>query len=104
MSVLTPFLVAGALLLFGLNVLVSFFPRKEKINVSFIPPSPLPSSFPDGVSGNEGPFRAINTKLKQLFSRLEELEWRVQGLERGSKAETKVAVSVPVRRKRKRSR
>lgn len=100
MSTLTIALVVGVLLLVGLNVLASILPRKQKVQVTFIPPSAVPVNNPELPVRNEGALAAINTKIAQLFSRVEDLELRMQSMESPAVSEEWIE-TVPVRKRKK---
>jgi hypothetical protein len=100
MDTLTLFLVSGVVILIGLNILVSFLPRKQKVQVTFIPPSSNPVSTNEMVPRNDGALAAINTKISQLFSRVEELELRMQNIESPSPIESEWIETVPLRKRK----
>ena len=100
MSTLTIMLVIGVILLIGLNALASLLPRKPKVQVTFIPPSAIPVNNPELPARNEGALAAINTKIAQLFSRVEELELRMQSMESPSVSEEWIE-TVPTRKRKK---
>ncbi len=100
MSTLTIILTVGVVLLVGLNLLASILPRKQKVQVTFIPPSAVPVNSPEMPARNEGALAAINTKIAQLFSRVEELELRMQSMESPSMNESEWIETVPVRKRK----
>jgi hypothetical protein len=100
MSPLTILLVIGVIILVGLNVLASLFPRKQKVQVTFIPPSSVPVNTLESSSRNESALAAINVKIAQLFSRVEDLELRMQNVESPSANESEWIETVPVRKRK----
>lgn len=100
MSTLTIVLAVGVVILIGLNVLASLLPRRQKVQVTFIPPSAVPMNTPEMPARNEGAIAAINMKIAQLFSRVEELEIRMQSMESPSVSEEWIE-TVPARKRKK---
>ncbi|MFH0970835.1 MAG: hypothetical protein V1776_05265 [Candidatus Diapherotrites archaeon] len=101
-------LAVVAIFLLLLNALVHFFPKKKnQVRVAFIPPTispPLPSipNENDSIfSSRETPITPIQVKITQLFSRLEDVEKRVQELERSFHSNKNWLESIPVRNARK---
>ena len=82
-------LIGIVVLLLVLNFLVSLFPKRNvQVKVAFIPPS-NPTSYSDDLTPSMGlagqlsaHIHATNTKITQLFSRMEEVETRIVELER----------------------
>ena len=104
----TVWLVAAALALFLANLIVSRWPPKKSVNgvtVAFIPP--LAQGNVSSDPKLDAHARASNTKIAQLFGRIENLEKRVQALELSFPRKTpgeskeKWLETVPLRKPRK---
>jgi hypothetical protein len=102
MNPLTLYLVAGIAILLFANAILSFLPKKKRVQVAFIPPSPAPLISEDFSARFDSHAQSVSQKINHLFARMEELERRVQGLEGNPFPESmKWAETVPVRARKK---
>lgn len=101
MAELTIILVVGVILLIGLNYLVSILPKKKQVQVTFIPPAAAPVASSDFSSRIDAQIQSVNVKIMQLFSRVEELEKRMQDMENPSAQNADWIETVPVRNKKR---
>ncbi len=103
MSEWTFVIIGLALVLGGANWFLSRLPRKEGVNISFIPPSNAPEISSSFESKIDAHIQSTNQKISMLFSRIELVERDLLHVKsRASTDAQSWMETVPVR-KRKRS-
>lgn len=80
MAPLTLGLIALAGLLLAANGIVSLFPKRTGVNVTFIPPSPSVESAPGSETKLDAHIQSTNHKISALFGRVEALEKSLQAI------------------------
>lgn len=105
MTPLTLGLIALAGLLLAANGIVSLFPKKGSVKVTFIPPTPASIAAPGSQNKLDAHIQSTNHKISALFGRVEALEKSLQTmLARDAPAKDQTWLqTVPVRTVKKKS-